>query len=166
MNVLSRLAFAGMLLASGLGCGGDTRPRIVPVTGTVLLDGQPLEGAAISFIPESSSPKGYARPSMATTDQSGQFTPETYQPGDGLPVGKFKMIVRKQQYLTMQGQVIPESSEAPLPKTYQLRWIVPKMYSLAETTPLTVEVTSSGMNPSQLQLQSPPQGVETEQVNR
>ena len=35
------------------GCGGsDTTPGLVPVTGTVTLDGAPLDGAAVTFLPQ------------------------------------------------------------------------------------------------------------------
>lgn len=50
-----------------LGCGGDGI-TIVPVEGTVTLDGQPLERIMVEFWPESEGPR-----SFASTDEQGHF---------------------------------------------------------------------------------------------
>jgi len=51
-----------------LGCGGDT-PTLGTVTGTVTLDGKPVEGAAIQFEPVSSGlPTAFGR-----TDAAGKY---------------------------------------------------------------------------------------------
>src|SRR5437764_1036353 len=60
--------FAGMFLGVGLllpGCGGGG-PKVI-VTGVVTLDGKPLEGAMVSFVPDDDKlPTG-----GATTDKDG-----------------------------------------------------------------------------------------------
>lgn len=43
------LSFATVGLP-GCGGGGDAAPKTVPVSGTVYLDGQPLEGASVNFV--------------------------------------------------------------------------------------------------------------------
>ncbi|MBI1348442.1 hypothetical protein GC163_19385 [bacterium] len=49
---------SGVLLALGLvqitGCGGssETIPELVTVTGTVLVNGQPLQGVSLNFVPQ------------------------------------------------------------------------------------------------------------------
>ena len=64
-------AAARCILAAGvmflLGCGGDGI-TIVPVEGTVTLDGQPLERIMVEFWPESEGPR-----SFASTDEQGHF---------------------------------------------------------------------------------------------
>ena len=56
-----------VLVALLSGCGGDL--KVAPVTGTVTLDGKPLERASVLFQPE----KG-GRPSFGVTDANGKFT--------------------------------------------------------------------------------------------
>ncbi|TMQ33190.1 MAG: hypothetical protein E6K70_14485 [Planctomycetota bacterium] len=43
-------ALAALALLAALGCGQN---NMVPVKGTVTLDGQPIEGALVKFIPPS-----------------------------------------------------------------------------------------------------------------
>lgn len=66
------------LLVAGSGCstGRSDLPQLVPVKGTVLLNGAPLPGATVQFLPEA------GRSSIGRTDPSGQFE---LLYGDGLP---------------------------------------------------------------------------------
>ena len=57
----------GVVLLSVAGCSQGDRPKLAPVEGTVLLDGQPLEGAAVCFKPEG------ARTSRGFTDAQGNY---------------------------------------------------------------------------------------------
>ena len=46
----------GMLsLFTVVGCGGTKGPAVAVVSGTVMLDGEPLDGASVVFHPTSSS---------------------------------------------------------------------------------------------------------------
>ncbi len=83
-----------MILIGLVGCG-DGRPTIVPIKGTVTLNGKPAEGVLLGFEPQGIS--GYQRPSVATSDSQGQFTVSTYGNGDGLPVGKFIVTAFKRE---------------------------------------------------------------------
>ncbi|WP_010585862.1 peptidase associated/transthyretin-like domain-containing protein [Schlesneria paludicola] len=51
---------------STIGCGGDL--KVAPVSGTVTLDGSPLERASVLFEPET------GRPSFGVTDVQGRYT--------------------------------------------------------------------------------------------
>jgi len=73
-----RQAFLGavLMLLTVAGCGqtGDT-PDVVPVTGTITLDGSPLEGAQVEFQPQSTGEADKpAVPSYGTTDETGKYT--------------------------------------------------------------------------------------------
>ncbi len=67
------LLIAGMIAA---GCGRSGRPRVktAKVSGTVKLDGSPLEGAQVNFVAQS-----YA--GVATTDSSGRYELDA-EPGE------------------------------------------------------------------------------------
>lgn len=76
-NCLSLAVVA--LAVTAVGCSGETGPAIYPVTGKVLVDGQPRAGLAVMFLPNTS--KGTTGPSsIAQTDDAGNFTLNA--PGD------------------------------------------------------------------------------------
>ena len=61
------------------------------VTGTVTLDGQPVEGASVSFSPKSADGRGAA----GLTDASGRFSLTTVASGDGAMPGSYQVAVSK-----------------------------------------------------------------------
>jgi len=61
-----------LALAGAAGCGSRAAgPETFPVTGEVLLDGQPVSGADISFMPTADATD--AAPAQAVTDAAGRF---------------------------------------------------------------------------------------------
>ena len=82
------------MLASG-GCTPAANPNIpelVPVDGTVSMDGAPLANASVVFIPAGATQGG---PSYGLTDEGGRYALE-YQAGQkGAPVGEFKVVCSK-----------------------------------------------------------------------
>jgi len=140
------------LLAAG--CGGDGRPSLVKVTGTVTLDGQPLEGAIVAFQPITDAKAKFQRPSAGTTDASGKFVLGTYAIDDGAPVGKFRVGIVKREVLGELPEGYNSESESETNLTY--KWITPKAVALPETSNLTAEITSSGLSPATFELKSAP----------
>lgn len=75
------------------GSCGQSGPRVVKVSGVVLVDGQPLElpagvQAFVQFVPAG------ARPASGEIDpQTGRFTLTTMRPGDGCVTGQHKVAV-------------------------------------------------------------------------
>lgn len=132
------------------GCGGADRPSLVKVSGKVLLDGKAVEGATVYFKRETPDPK-YRRPSRATTNAQGEFTPGTYGTDDGIPLGKYKVGVMKVEYVDKPANF---NEENPAATPAKVKWLIPKQVSDPETSGLVVEVTSSGMSPSELKVDS------------
>src|SRR5258708_5235562 len=96
-SVLLVLCMAVLVAVVG-GCGGAKPPALntVPVTGTVTHNGQPLEGATVTFYPaESMSGKSAG----GTTDNAGKFTLKTLVGGttmaDGAMAGEYNVTVAK-----------------------------------------------------------------------
>ncbi len=88
--MLSRIAIACSLIVF-VGCGGG--PSVEPVSGTVKLDGTPIEGAVITFKPTASST---GRAATGTTDASGKYTltdQNSKKIGSGAAVGEYKVGV-------------------------------------------------------------------------
>src|SRR6266851_1354444 len=72
----------------GMGCG-TAKP--VKVEGIVTLDGNPVEGAMVSFVPEGDE----GRPASGLTGSDGVFHLTTLSPEDGAAPGIYKVIVVK-----------------------------------------------------------------------
>jgi hypothetical protein len=76
-----------LLAAVGLvGCGGS---ELSPVSGTVLIDGQPFADAAVLFTPEA----GDGLAATGETDESGRFVMKTRGTEPGVRPGKYKVII-------------------------------------------------------------------------
>jgi hypothetical protein len=85
------LALVALVAANGCGDGKITR---YPVTGTVLVDGQPAEGAMVIFCPVGGTEEFQRERPFGTTDASGKYELRTFVPGDGAPEGNYKVMVR------------------------------------------------------------------------
>ncbi|MCA9089244.1 MAG: carboxypeptidase regulatory-like domain-containing protein [Planctomycetaceae bacterium] len=102
-----------LLTVFATGCGSGVpsdRPDLATVTGTVTLDGQPLEGADVTFQPES------ARPSVGTTDSSGKYELIYLNDVKGAVVGPNRVMITTRR----DGADDDPSSNVPerLPKKY------------------------------------------------
>jgi len=89
-NIALFFAVAGLLIIQG--CGGNPLGT-VRVSGTVTLDGNPVEGASVSFSPVG----GEGRESFGVTDVQGRFvltTPGT-DTGSGAIPGEYHVTLSK-----------------------------------------------------------------------
>lgn len=131
------------------GCG-DGRPSVVPVAGTLTLNGVPVSGAQIGFEPENIS--GYNRPSMAMTDSEGKFKVGTFGQDDGMPKGKYKVSVFKKDIIGEVPESFNSEDTAANVDSVEYQWTVPQKYSNTSESGITIEVTSSGMTPDTIAL--------------
>lgn len=135
-----RLAFSLCLFSLiAIGCGGADGPALdlAPAEGTVNLDGSPLPNAVVTFYPDS------GRPATGRTDESGQFTLMTKEPGDGAMIGSHKVtvILNSSSEATMNSED-PYAISDPSAKKDGL----PAKYEEVSTSGLTAEVTADGEN--------------------
>lgn len=82
------------LLAVVAGCGGPSNPPTHKVTGTVMFDGKPVEGASVTFKPEEGSSNQAA---VGTTLADGTYQLTSFAANDGAMVGAYKVVVTKSQ---------------------------------------------------------------------
>lgn len=133
------LVLVGLLV---LGCAGNQGP--VPVRGTVRLDGKPLSGATVLFVP--ATPGG--REATSTANAAGEFRLSTFAARDGALPGKYKVVVL--QPADESGSGDAKSSEEAQLGTGKPRGIkksgprVPPRYTRPDQTPLTQEVPPPG----------------------
>jgi hypothetical protein len=105
------------LLLATAGCG-DGRPKRVPVSGTVLIDGKPLAFGVVQFAPEG------VRPSTGRLDSAGRFSLSSYEPDDGVALGKHKVMVDGSE---------PVGEDAR-------KWHAPKHYASMKTSGLEIQI--------------------------
>lgn len=98
--------------------GCSNRPRRVPISGKVTIDGQPLTTGFVQVIPDK------ARPAVGEIDAAGNYQLETYGAGDGCVLGTHRVAVIAMQALS------------PTKK----RWLAPIKYRDPGTSGLTIEV--------------------------
>jgi hypothetical protein len=129
-TILGRASFCtAVLLLAVVGCGGK---KLIPITGTVTLDGQPVDEAVIVFVPET-------QPGDTSTGRSqsdGTFSLRTGK-ADGAVPGAYKVVINK--YDTS-------------PTAKGKKSVLPRIYASAKTTPLQCTVPHDG--PVLLELKS------------
>ncbi len=132
-----------MLLALMAGCEAASIGGLVPVTGKVTLDGKPLAGAQVVFVPNGT--KG--RAASAACDAEGNYALIT-NTDKGVMPGSYKVQVN---YIAKpDGTPITTFEEGmditQLEASGQARQILPPRYSDLQQTELKFEVNSSGKN--------------------
>lgn len=118
MNTFSKRSLArthlNLLLPTLLtlvGCGGgnshEVPDTLVPLSGQVLLDGVPVDGVAINFIPEG---KTDGTGAYAVTDTTGKFQARHYSDAEGVPPGTYRVTFSRMRLPT--GEPIPAGLDA------------------------------------------------------
>lgn len=139
----ARLVASAALVAvlgalTGCGSGG---PKIVPVSGVVLIDGQPLAYGHIQVLPT-----GW-RPASGRIGADGRFTLTTTTNGDGCAVGTHTVVIL--------------AGESLNPDT--MKWHAPQKYSDSKTSGLTVTITQAT---DDLKIELKGEGKSPEKINK
>lgn len=137
---MSRSIGCLVLMLLFVGCGETVdvdRPETAPVTGSVTYNGQPVEGATVTFMAGASGGRG----AVGTTDASGKFQLTTFEAGDGAIPGAYKVKIAK----TVGGAPTAEGGEimAPPtggPPTSEEKDELPVKYKDESTSGLTADV--------------------------
>ncbi|MBR9802873.1 MAG: carboxypeptidase-like regulatory domain-containing protein [Rubinisphaera brasiliensis] len=113
------LAACLLALSCVTGCGGGDGPELATVSGTVTLNGQPLHGAVVTFLPKSGG-----RPAMANTDEDGHFKLNYSSTEMGGVVGSNTVRVSKQEAKpdgSGQQELIPEKYNEQSSLEYEVK---------------------------------------------
>lgn len=145
-------AFA-LLAACGCNPGGADRPDLVPVTGTVMYNGQPLAGATVSFWTDTAP-----RPATGITSAEGKFSLSMFDPNDGAMAGENVITVSKAAPVaapssedmsamlndpTKRTMMMEKQNDPNKPKE-DIKPEVPVKYGDRKTTPLKETVKADG----------------------
>jgi len=131
------------------GCGN--RPS--KVTGTVTLDGTPVEGATVTFIPVD----GKARSASGSTSADGTFELTTFKDKDGALPGDYKVTVSyrdpiefdKPPATGLDAMKMGQKTQAK--STKKAKYTIPANYGDEKKTPLpTVAVPTSAPVPLEI----------------
>lgn len=123
------LGLVACLLA---GCGGGDEFSTASVAGTVTMNGQPVNGGSITFVPIADGEGNLAgKPASGPVQEDGAFTLSTYQENDGAVIGKHRVMYSPPQPISTE---TPEGGHAAPPQPSKYAGMVP-------ITP-EVEVTS------------------------
>lgn len=127
---------ATLLCLAGCNQKNPNLPAQYPVSGTVTLDGKPLTGAGVMFLPRGDT-RGTG--AMGTTDDAGKYTLKTDFGGPGAPEGEFAVTISK--YVNRDGTPYvfnPDIAEAGQRET------LPATYSDSMKTILSANVPKGG----------------------
>jgi hypothetical protein len=122
----------GFLLVAALGCGGD---KVVPVSGTISLNGKPLPDAYVVF----ESVEGDAsKNATGVTDDDGVYSLAIADGREGCRVGAHRVM------MTTVPPDAMDDERTPLPKDK-----IPQRY---QTKPLTFDVPPEGTQDADFEL--------------
>lgn len=154
-SLISCSLFAVIVSLSGCGDSNTLeRPGVVPVTGVVLYNGDPVVNASVAFMTDKAP-----RAAIGTTNDKGEFKLTTYEANDGAVVGTHKITVTKVEasepttapppgglmdpadLASGYSKQVSPGTTAEKPKD-----LVPAKYGDMKTTPLSEEVKAEGEN--------------------
>src|SRR5438876_5186896 len=104
-----------LLLTVGCSNPGTGRPKVVRASGRVLYNGQPLEGAHVTFTNTTAKRSAYGQ-----TDADGKFTLTTFEPNDGAVPGKQQISVSKVKMIGQLDPSVDRTTLAAAPKSATL----------------------------------------------
>jgi hypothetical protein len=137
------------------GCGGsdewvEGRPPVYPVSGQVIYQGKPLEGASVTFSPVEG--EGSTFGASGRTNAEGRYSLTTFTQDDGAPAGRYHVTVTKATPIVYPDPRDPTAMNLP-PLKVEQKHLIPEMYSSPKTTDLEAEVTDSDENEFNFELE-------------
>lgn len=129
-----------LLLGLTAGCGGKqySGPTLVPVSGTVTLDGKPLANATVSFVPVGTTP---GRTCYGATGPDGRYELVADAEHKGAPAGDFAVLCNK--WVLADGSDYPRDSQVS-PLEAGGRELLPPWYSQEGLSELKATVPAGG----------------------
>lgn len=91
---IQRLVLLAALVVGLTGCWGNDRPKTIPISGVVTIDGQPPgEGGKLFFTPTEVAPGYNRRPASGSFNSAGNYRVMSWVPDDGLVPGHYTVAV-------------------------------------------------------------------------
>src|SRR5947209_3838508 len=131
-----------LLAVTLAGCGKG----VSPVQGVVTLEGTPVAGATVLFMPDG---QDEGRPATGFTSPDGTFRLTTFRPDDGALAGKYRVLVQKAEAAKDRSAAEQSALERAKAKREEevaqkkRKPSLPEAYAKFETTPLRCTVPVS-----------------------
>ena len=132
-------------LAMLAGCTGNSL-NTVPVSGKVTYQGQPVEGATVSFVGE-----GELKTAVAITKADGSYQLMTLDSKGAMP-GSYPVVVTKTELPPAAALSMDDAAKMAGKAPPQLKRLLPTKYGDQRTTPLKLEVKAGQTNVHDLPL--------------
>ena len=148
-DMISRFISRTLVLLSLLaaGCNSNSLPNLVPVSGTVLLDGKPMPQGTIGFVPV--DPTGEVASSPIV---NGKFQMVTTASSRGVVSGAYHIIISSHEPVALPDPSVPfqldPNNLPPPPKS-----LIPEKYGNPKTSGLVTTVAPN-MPPLLFELES------------
>lgn len=137
MKILVTTVVAVLLTSLVVGCG-QPKAVLVPVTGTLKIDGEPAAGIMVQLVPDTQDESIDAPTSQGITDENGEFELFTTKNEPGAIVGKHKVaLIDTEEERPAQGEVA--TREPRLDPKYSLAGEI--MVDVADGKKLEIEAT-------------------------
>jgi hypothetical protein len=148
-----RIFFVLLCVLFIIGCNRSPIPGLVPASGTILLDGKPIDGVSIVFTPQTGTTSD--RIASTVSLENGTFILNILGYSGALP-GKYNVVLLKE---TLISKVSPEEEEKMLrdgeiPPEPEHVYHIPKDYQSAVTSGIVIEIPEEGNTHIRIELQS------------
>lgn len=145
--VRGTVAITGLvLLVAGCSSGGGNLPRTVPASGVVTLDGKPVDGAQVVFVPADAGVTG----AYGVTDASGRFSLRAFEQKDGAIPGQYLVQVSKTIEVRLPGPAGSVDGGDPV----RFEHGVPARYTNVQSSGLTATIPENGTKDLKFELKS------------
>ena len=154
------MCFIGLVLAMN-GCQKGGLKGLVPAEGVVTFNGEPVEGALVTFGPKATS--GEAAGAQTTTNDKGNFRMMTLLPNDGVYPGEYYVTVTKNVYeggisleeakKNMENPDSARNNSKTKPKEQTVTWNLPKKYGDIASSGLDISIPKEGMKNIEFKLE-------------
>jgi len=149
---LRQVVLLSALILTAAGCGG--KGSLSKVRGVVTLDGAPLAGATVSFVPV----EGKGRIASGQSGSDGSFELTTFRTDDGALSGDYRVVVvveepnypdsktmsDEQKQQARIGTMSPQGKKKQAEKKSKRPPQIPEIYSDVKKTPLKEVVPTDG----------------------
>lgn len=128
--------FIPVLMITFAGCSGGSRPPTIPVQGKITYKGQPVTQGMVTF--QAVKPaEGYPqRPATGTINPDGTYQLATFEAGDGVIPGEYKVAV-----VSKTGEDTLDNPNAVA------KWLIPEKYGTADKSGLTATISPDDSPP-------------------
>lgn len=126
----SSLALIGSIILLG-GCNNDGLPDMVPIRGTVMLDGNPVSSGTVLYSPVD---RNAGRQARGAIQPDGSFQLTTLRPGDGAQLGEYQIaIIAIKPLGTARAEVEQRAGKVRPESLVPLRYSNPSQSGLTDT---------------------------------